>query len=136
MPNFDWYQKCKKKFFKNVDVSTTISCTSFLQSLMDMSNYFLKYVTCKNGIFECSPAHVTLCHFFSNSPVPLCHLQKVTNCTKKQKIFFYIWLLKHINIIIKEVEKVRNCCFNLFVNSLLHINTHLLTNYVDKNGEV
>ena len=79
-------------------------------------------------------------HFaiFSQTPVfPFVIYGKVANYTKKQKkIFFYIWLLKHIKIIIKAVEKVRNCSFNLFVNPLLHINTHLSTNYIDDNGGI
>ena len=79
-------------------------------------------------------------HFamFSQPPAsPFVIYEKVTNYTKKQKkIFFYIWLLKHIKIIIKAVEKVRNCSFNLFVNPLLHINTHLSTNYIDENGGI
>ena len=47
-------------------------------------------------------------HFaiFSETPVsPFVIYEKVTNYTKKQKnIFFYISLLKHINIIIETVE--------------------------------
>ena len=35
-----------------------------------------------------------------------------------------------------EVEKVKNCNFNLFAHSLLHINTQVLTSHVGKIVEL
>ena len=72
--------------------------------------------------FETSFPHVALCNFFSN-PRPSCVIyEKVTNYNIKQKnSFFYILLLKHINLIIEEVEKARNFTLNVFETSLSHI---------------
>ena len=36
------------------------------------------------------------------------------------------------HIMSKEVERVKNCSFNLVVHPLLHTNIQILTNYVEK----
>ena len=81
------------------------------------------------------------CHnlpFFCQTLVPSVWFTKMLQTTTRNRAiaFSISWLLKHINIIIKEVEKVRNCSFNLFENSLLHINTNVLRIYVDKMVEL
>ena len=55
----------------------------------------------------------------------------------------YIWLLKQITYQgmqksdnIKGFKKTRNCSFNLCVLSFLHIDTQVLTSYVNKIVEL
>ena len=53
--------------------------------------------------------------------------EELTNYIMKQRNIFSLYMA--------AARKVRNCSFNLFGNSLLHINTQVLTNHVDKMVE-
>ena len=54
---------------------------------------------------------------------------------KQKKIFIHM-AAEAYHIILNDVEKVKNRNLNLFSHSPLHINTNVLTNYVDKMVEL
>ena len=73
----------------------------------------LKVLTGKMRFFERPSPMSHFAFFFSNFPPLFC-------------------IYAAYQILLKEAEKARNCNFNLKLQSLLHVNTQLLTNYVDK----
>ena len=73
----------------------------------------LKVLTGKMRFFERPSPMSHFAFFFSNIPPLFC-------------------IYAAYQILLKEAEKARNCNFNLKLQSLLHVNTQLLTNYVDK----
>ena len=52
--------------------------------------------------------HVTLCLFFSRTPIPSVNNSKVTNYGMKQNKFLYIWLLKHITFTASKIVRIRS----------------------------
>ena len=107
-------------------------------------NYFLKQALgaiwkvrhSQNDISEPSPPHDTLCRFFLKPSSPLCDLRKDKLHQEIEQEFFLNMAAEAYQHYNKEVEKVWYCSFNLFERSLLHINAHKLTNYVDKMVEL
>ena len=82
------------------------------------------------GIFDPPPLLFIFCHFFFNLPFPYVIHYKVTNYDMKQKRTFFFEQAYHI--ISKELGKVRNCIFKLCVDTLLNIDTDVLTIHIAK----
>ena len=81
-------------------------------------------------------SHVTLCHFATLCP--MCCLQKVDKQYHEAEQNFLLYMAAvPYQIILKEGEKVRNCSFNLFGNSLFSLsNSNILAsakNYRSKS---
>ena len=83
--------------------------------------------------------HFSKQHFLT--PVHLCHLLKndeLWHDTEKCFLSICSFLsISHIkgcrnHIMSKDVEKLRNCCYNLCVHSLFHIDAQVLTSHFRK----
>ena len=92
-----------------------------------------KGTSLENDIFRTPlPSMSQFVNFFGTPSLPVSFVN-VAIYGMKKKNFFNVSAFKPITLAIEvEVEKFRNCIFNLCALSLLHLDTHVLTSRVDK----
>lgn len=101
----------------------------------------LKVRNSQNSILDAFPLPIPLIRHklssFSQTPYLLCNwLDSDELCYETEEHIYLCLAVYADRSILKEVQKVRNCSFNLLTHSLLQINTQTVTNYIRRMVEL